>query len=58
MVNLEPQQLSGDWAGLTSDESVLRRETLAFVLGTLKGPNHEVGISFSSFLRFNYDIGS
>lgn len=37
MVNSEPQQLSGDWAGLTSDESVLRRETLAFVFGTLEG---------------------
>lgn len=34
--NSELQRLSGDWAGLTSDESVLRRETLAFVFGTLK----------------------
>lgn len=51
MVNSEFQQLSGDWAGLTSDESVLRRETLAFVFVTLRGPNHGVGISFS-FLPF------
>lgn len=47
MVNSEFQQLSGDWAGLTSDESVLRRETLAFVFGTLRGPKHGVGISYS-----------
>lgn len=61
MGNSEFQQLSGDWAGLTSDESVLRRETLAFVFGTLRGPKHGVGISYSFpffFLRFNYDIGN
>lgn len=61
VVKLESWLLSGDWAGLTSDEFAGKREMLAFVFGTLKWPSHGVVISFSFpflFLRLNYDVGN